>query len=59
MLDLVMNMDRLSWKTIPEPLLIRVLGFLTVPDIANASAVCHRFVIACDFSLSEGGEGGG
>ena len=56
MLDLVMNMDRLSWKTIPEPLLIRVLGFLTVPDIANASAVCHRFVIACDFSPSEGGE---
>ena len=50
MFDLVMNMDRLSWKTIPEPLLIRVLGFLTVPDIANASAVCHRFVIACAFS---------
>ncbi|XP_023329717.1 F-box/WD repeat-containing protein 5 [Eurytemora carolleeae] len=55
MLDLVMNMDRLSWKTIPEPLLIRVLGFLTVPDIANASAVCHRWCeIALDNALWRG-----
>ena len=43
MLELVMRMDRLSWETIPEPLLIRILGFLAVQDIGRVSVVCQRY----------------
>jgi len=40
-----------SWENVPEPILVRILEFVSVPDIANSSLVCQRWCEICQENI--------
>jgi len=40
-------MGLMNWENVPEPILVRVLSYVTVADIANSALVCQRWCEIC------------